>query len=84
MAHGLAHGRVTWPCCISQYTLQVWHNLVHGLIHGHTHRRVVGRVTQVSMYALFSNGLGHERVWSYVRHTVCSHGRVTLVYLKFL
>ncbi|KHG05114.1 hypothetical protein F383_31625 [Gossypium arboreum] len=32
MAHGLAHGRVTWPCCISQYTLQFWHGLIHGRV----------------------------------------------------
>ncbi|KHG04977.1 Argininosuccinate lyase [Gossypium arboreum] len=27
---------MTWLCGVSQYTLQVWHDLAHGL----THRRV--------------------------------------------
>ncbi|KHG05272.1 NADH-ubiquinone oxidoreductase chain 5 [Gossypium arboreum] len=30
--HDFTHGHVTWPCGISQYTLQVWHDLAHGCV----------------------------------------------------
>ncbi|KHG06911.1 hypothetical protein F383_33858 [Gossypium arboreum] len=33
-SHGLTHECVTWPCAISQYTLQVWHGIAHSLTHG--------------------------------------------------
>ncbi|KHG11099.1 Free methionine-R-sulfoxide reductase [Gossypium arboreum] len=60
--HGLRHGRVTWLCGISQYTLQVWHSLAHGLAHGHVwpflgHTGVcVSRVTQVNKLTCFDTG----------------------------